>query len=218
MPVPYDLPILDDFNRADGVVGSNWAHDHGSYNNTQSVASNRARATNSGVLAMGRWVGAGVPFNANQFAFFELIASPTTGNDVGMDLRLQNIEAEPGSAYDGYRLKLIAPSTFRFIRIDEDFQTTLSEATLAFAAGDYLLFEMEGTEMRGWRGRSGVWTQAGAQTDTTHTATGAIGWGGWQSTLSILLICNYGCGSIRAGGGGGGGGTLPALSLLTTKA
>lgn len=215
MPVPYDLPILDDYNRADGVVGANWAHDHGSYGNTQSVASNRARATTSGVLAMGRWVGAGNPFNANQFAFMQIVALPTSGNDVWLDLRIQNIS---GVSFDGYRLKFLAPSTFRYIRVDENFQTTLSESTLAIAANDYLLFEMEGNEMRGWRGSSGVWTQAGAHTDATHTAGGAIGWGGWQSTLSVPLIDSFGGGNIPAGGGGGGGGSLPAQSLLTTKA
>lgn len=175
MPFPTNSTVLDDFNRANGAIGSNWtANFLGFGDDTPNVESNVIRTPSGGVGWCDAYLNTITPGPD-----FEVYGQITTkpGND--QELNLHGGVLSPGSsAADGYVVRLITRSgtdDLYLMRYTNASFTQIATAAVEFTAGWWLGLERIGTTIRGLYYNGSAWVQFASVTDATHTGAGRLG-------------------------------------------
>jgi hypothetical protein len=200
--------ILDDFNRANGLIGSNWSNDTFNYGATataMTVNSNQATPENA---SYGEVYWNPSTFGPDSEAYGTVAVLPHEGGDMGLSICVQSPDT---TGADGYRLiykRLAGTDTVEIRRVDNGNNPgTLigSIASQEIAAGDSLGLEKIGSAVKGYyKAAAGSWTQIISGTDSTY-GTGFIGLYSF-STGQNGRWDNFGGGTVVAGGGGDSGG------------
>jgi hypothetical protein len=162
--------VLDDFNRADGAVGSNWTADpNGSSWPTFNVSSNTLAGT--GADSWMTWNVA--DYGPDCEAYATVTTAPGAGKTFELDIGVLN----SGSAsIDGYAVDWkIDTNSFRIFRMDNGVYTQLSIFTSAIDVNDKAGFERDGSTLTVYKYVHGMWALAGASTsDATYSSAGKL--------------------------------------------
>ncbi len=179
MPFPT-TPILDDFNRADGALGSNWSLRSGA----GGIVSNQAGQSGGGDYGE-RWIASTYGPNAEMF-----VSIVTVGN--GISLAIDNDGA--GNYYGVNYDRSISTTTADLIVSASGSESVLGASiSVSFTDGDGIGLARRGDQLQLWKRSSGVWSFVDSRTDTQVTTGGYIGfylYGGAQAWID-----NFGGGS-----------------------
>ena len=191
---PYNSPVLDDFNRADGAPGANWGQAASTYS-VPNIVSNQLDwfqfpsaywaastfAANQEVFAKGVDTGAGLP----EVGFLLRFANPNTGTESGY-------EVEAISEGLGWA------EAFRW---DAGARTSLGYSNFIVPTGDvYLAASIIGSTITLYSGTDGItWTSRQTWTDTTYNRTGYIGLYAVNNNTLTSALDNFGGGTIQSG-------------------
>jgi len=155
----------DDFNRADGALGADWAVGVGAFE----IASNAAR-TNSNADGYAYWAGAGT-FDDDQYSQVVLAAAasgnPGSDNWGGLCVR--------GGGDGAYVLEVSSTIWYLARLTSGGTFTNLTNGSLTMAAGDTVYLEIVGTTLIGKHNG----TQFTTTTDSTYS-TGKPGLSGYK--------------------------------------
>jgi hypothetical protein len=205
--------VLDDFNRADGLLvdtGTNWSNDtfnYGAGSTALTIVSNVAAPTNASYGEAYWDVGT---FGPDSEAYGTITTLPHEGGDMGLAICVQSPDT---TGADGYRLiykRLAGTDTVEIRRVDNGNNpgTLIGSITSQeIAAGDSLGLEKIGSTVAAYyKAAAGSWTLLTSGTDSTY-GTGFIGLYSF-STGTNGRWDNFGGGTVVGGGGGseGGGG------------
>lgn len=205
MPFPT-TPILDDFNRADGVpsfTGGGWTNQiEGANSGTLTINTNQLAVSTNGVgESSSAWYSAST-YGPDCQVYCTVPVQPGNGNPMELYARVQS----PGSAaQDGYGVYLwqdAGTDFFDVARTDNGVRTVLG-ATIPqeYAAGDSFGMSVIGSTIEVWyRSGAGAWTSKGTRTDSTYSTSGYFGVGMWFGTGRVDDF---------------GGGTIVPLGNLT---
>lgn len=176
------LAVLDDFNRANGALGANWASPNYQGDASPTVISN-AFGQSGTDYADANWAGA--TYTETE-VFATLTAVPANGSVAYLHARIQS---QGAAGFDAYELRVTKASgtdTVDLFRIINNAETNLATRSQEVAAGDALGMFVSGTgatvTMQIWyRASGGSWTQLGSDVADTNasriTAAGRIGAG-----------------------------------------
>jgi hypothetical protein len=142
------LIASDDFNRADGALGANWADIDPTWG-TVSITSNKVGG-GSGEGAASRWIGAG-SFIDDQYASVVVGGIATTNDWVGAMVR---VGAGTNASRSYYLLAFTdtAPQQTYLVKVVVGTSTTLkTDTSVSWANGDRIEIEVEGTTLRGMK-------------------------------------------------------------------
>ncbi|HET6509159.1 MAG TPA: hypothetical protein VFG42_20355, partial [Baekduia sp.] len=182
--------VLDNFNRADGGLGSNWTNLTGT--SAGAIASNQAKI--NGTSYGYEWWNA-ASFTGAGEVYMTVPAVSTTTND---QLYLDIVSGWSTGSLNGYELTLARGTTNDTVQISKytnNSETSLGSAqtmTGHLAAGDKIALTREaGGLLKVWRSASGTttWTQIGTTiTNTTYFDAGQswqIAWGASNSAYRV---------------------------------
>ena len=163
-------PILDNFNRADGGVGSNWTDgpDGGTYGGMN--ISGNVCVTASGD-SWDYWNAATYGPDCEVY-----LTDPTIGGNSELGLRMTAIGT---TGLDCYWMARETPLLFNIQRADNDVFTQLgADISQAFGVGDSFGLEAIGPVLTAFfKAAAGSWVPMtdGARTDTTYNTAGYLG-------------------------------------------
>lgn len=166
MAFPTNTTLLDDFNRADGPIGSAWTWGVGD----GEISTNQAHGT--GAENFGRY--ASPTFNEDQEAFVTISVKGTTEFDrAGVTLRA-------GAGPNGYLLyyseRTAATDVYRIGRFDAGVYVDLANVTgPELTAGDKIGGSAFANTITLYLFNSGSWTQILSVIDSTYVGPGLIG-------------------------------------------
>jgi hypothetical protein len=167
--------ILDNFNRADGAVGSNWSSPIWTGDGSFTVISNTFGATSGTNISM-YWNA--TSFSADQEAYVTVTTPPANdaANVVSVYCRLANQNTSAPSYYAATLRKLSGTDTVTIERVVSGTIVAIGSAiTTEFAAGDGLGITCVGSVIASWKRSGGNWILLDARNDGTITAGGYIG-------------------------------------------
>lgn len=180
-------PILDNFNRSNGGIGSNFNVYTGGLNvSSNAVVGTTASTTNLGIWSLGS-------FTANQEAYITVASGGTNSDKLSLYLR-GNLATQ-----NGY-LVYIDPgaSSILLMKLTGGATSTLATVSQAMGAGDSIGASFVGTTFTlYYKVGAGSWTPLTSATDSTYTDGGAIGFSiiGGTGTPD-MTVDNFGGGSI----------------------
>lgn len=185
MAFPTTNNILDNFNRADGAIGSNWSLGH-SYAgiNFMTISSNQARPQGSDYIII-YWNPA--TYGPNIEAYVTLPVQTTISND-GPGLYARLVQVGTGTL-DGYELSFEnSGHSWNIYRVDNGVNTKLG-ATVdpSTSNGDKGGLEIIGSTIKGYKYSGGSWTEVISRTDTTYSAAGYFGLYGGSDDANYRL-------------------------------
>jgi hypothetical protein len=168
--------LLDNFNRANGVIGApNWAQPvYDAETSRIEITSNQIFGDAAGATSRSHAYWSPATFGPDSEAYLTIPTVDTQVRTIGLFLRLQT----PGSAAaDGYDLEyLLSSGTWQINRIDNGAFTALgSSAVSTLIAGDKMGFEAIGNKLTGYRITAGGWTSIVTATEATYPSAGNIG-------------------------------------------
>lgn len=206
LPLPA-TPLLDDFNRADGPLGSSWAQI--TTQGTLGIQGNVVKKT-SGGLGLYYWTPAS--YGPDSEAYLDSAGvgcCQQLQETVRLYLRVQSVAP---AAFNGYELISWFGITGNgwWIRkyVDGAF-TDLAQT----GAGEWghMLFRATGTTLEGWGSNDGVnWSLVLQASDSTYQGAGRIG---FAVENTVPSADNFGGGTL--GGSSGGGSQPPAQTYGT---
>lgn len=166
-------PLLDDFNRANGALGSAWAIEllAGS---APAIASNQAKSADGSSVAVAYY---DTTFGGNQEIFIK-VPTRNVGPGEPSAYLMARCDAQAFATTTGYGLFWDdATDELHIIRIDTGFSlTSLDSAVVTFADGDYLGIRCNGSTIDGmlghWNGSAWAWSTPVTATDATYDGTG----------------------------------------------
>lgn len=188
MALPIAVAVLDDFNRTDAPVGSNWSAEP--FNNGSSTAFDIV----SNVIRNGVVAGSQMWWNPTtygpdvvvQFTASAVPAKATTSSGFLIFLRLRDPSAS-SSTCDGYQVEFYDTDRSYIYRIDNGVATQLGATitlSATYASGALLAGCAIGSSISAYR----EGTSEGSRTDTTYGAEGFIGLGAYDTaTLDVRL-------------------------------
>lgn len=163
MPFPM-TSVLDDFNRADGAIGSAW---------TGSLYSGEAAPAVDANTAYGDGGWRSAYWNARTFGPDTEVRCVTSGGRLSLALR----GTSPGASFSGYEVHVNrTANTVIISSASGGSWTTLgSSISVTFTTGDGVGVEMIGSTINVYRYTGGSWSSIGSRTDSTNTGAGYIG-------------------------------------------
>jgi 6-phosphogluconolactonase (cycloisomerase 2 family)/chitodextrinase len=177
--------ITDNFNRADGALGSSWTQNVISPTSLQ-IVGNQARTP---VDNYSESIYTASSFGANHFTEVQYVSGLSRGV-INLPVRAQQFtSAGQGDGYIGQLNGFLGQ--WRILRVDNNVEATLASGSLSYAANDVFNFEANGTTLT--LRKNGV--SLGSATDGTYAA-GAPGLGLYDS--ATLLVDNWRGGSAGA--------------------
>jgi len=179
--------VLDAFTRTDAAdLGSGWSANP--FNNgatSPRVSSNQAVGQSATFAFDLVWWNAGtVGPDTEVFVSLPTIGTSGAGSEAYLIARVQS-PSSSSSTGDGYWMEWLGNATLRFKRLDNGVATVLgaSQTLGALSNGDGLGFEVVGSTLQAYKRVAGVWSAHGSsRSDTTYTAAGYIGFGGYEDT------------------------------------
>lgn len=190
--------VLENFNRADGGLGSNWSSLSGT--TAAAITSNTAKinGTSYGYV----WWNPNTYTNAGEV----YVTVPTASTSTGDQLYLDIVSGWSTGSLNGYELTFkrgATNDTIEFSKYTSGTETSLAAAqtmTGHLAAGDKLAMTREtGGLLKAWRLASGssTWTQIGTTvTNTTYFEAGQPWQIGWGASNSGYRVDDFGGGQI----------------------
>lgn len=191
-------PILDTFNRANEgpPPSASWSFPTRQGKDGLKVVSNQAGG-NAAADDNYSWWNV-TTFGPDCEVYVTVPTLPVSGDYIWVDARI----ASPNSASTDLYEFTWNGTNFEFYRMDNDVFTQLGVSIAGtFSAGDTLLLRIIGSTLSGYKISGGVETLIGTRTDSTYTAAGFIGAGGFSSTFRMD---NF------------GGGTIPPIAQFVT--
>lgn len=180
-------PVLDNFNRANGAVGSNWT----TLDLGMEVSSNQAVMA-SGV---GNWYSqwAGSTFGADVESYVKIVTKPADGSS--MDLKVRH-DAINDNSYFVLFNPLAGTDTLSLYRQVADVDTQLgSTVNQEVSNGDSIGISAVGSAIKVYyKSGAGAWSQIISQTDTNVTAAGR---NSIFTSSSATVLDDFGGGSIN---------------------
>jgi hypothetical protein len=161
-------PVLDNFNRADGAIGSNWSNDPVAGGATPAViASNQLQAPSGGYAEM--WWNA-ASFTGNIEVFATVAAKATTAS-AGVYISVGQYPSSTASTWDSYELAFLGDTNmWRIQRKTNDAATTIAGPTAGtLNAGDKFGLAVNNGVLTGYRYDGTSWSAVISATDATHT-------------------------------------------------
>jgi hypothetical protein len=146
----------DDFNRADGVIGANWSYLRDTaWNGTgPSIVSNVVRGSDGGGTHYQVSRRNAESFNDNQYAKITIgaLSFSGAGYKVGVVVRA-SADTDSNADFYGYYVQDDGSSnrTTVLFKMVNGTVTTLDSVVLAWANGDTIEMEVEGTTLRGYK-------------------------------------------------------------------
>ena len=180
---PPTTPVLDNFNRANGSVGSNWTNMHAGSFSTMNIANNVA--VNPGSASQYAWNYWNPATYGPDVEAYATVAN-YSGNDT---LRIGARVSANSSTYSGYFVSITATGVWSIIRITNATVTTLaSGVTDPISSGDQIGIRIVGsvitalhrTAANGW---VAVLTYDTANDSTRYTAAGSLSFEFRTSTI-----------------------------------
>jgi hypothetical protein len=198
--------VLDDFNRANGALGSNWTNDP--FGTTQPAPAITSNAVTFGTFGCAAWWNPGT-FGADSEVFCTVATKPANGT--GFLQLLARIQTPGSTAGDAYKAELspaTGTDTVDVYRVINGVDTAVGSVSQEFNAGDKVGMEVTGTgatvTIKIFRHDGVSWAQVGASISDTNAArivtAGNIGLGCFQSTATAVAD-DFGGGTLAAGGG-----------------
>lgn len=186
--------LLDDFNRADGGLGSGWVSPAvGDAGTARIVASEYQGSASAQTSAL--WNGFSA---ADEEVFYKLAALSAAGDHVKLYVRA---DVATAGATSNYQLRVTqSTGTWEVRKTVAGTASTVATFTRAMAAGDSLGFRAVGTTLEAWyKSAAGSWTLVGTTTDSSVTAAGYIGIGmGFGITIEPH-VDDFGGGTVSIG-------------------
>jgi hypothetical protein len=195
-------PILDNFNRADGAIGSNWIAGFG--DSIPAISTNAAKGATSGWYGA-VWAPSGTPaiFGPDCEVRYTLTAGDTAGSQQAMVLaRLTN--PTNGSTFAGYsaRIATSQPQIGKFTAGGGTYAALASGGAVTPAAGDGIGLECIGNVINLYYAPAGAWPGTPTLTFTDNsspiTGAGAIGVDWNQSAANSNGMEDFGGGSLAS--------------------
>jgi len=161
----------DDFDRANGAVGSNWGYirDTAWQSDPPDIVSNkvtgRALGANYQVI---RWVGAG-SFNDDQYAVLEIGGLGWQGADYRQGVVVRcSADTNTNADYYAYWVQDDDSTnrTTKLVKVVNGTATELDSAAVAWTNGDTIELEVEGTTLRGYRNGTLILTDTDSDLST----------------------------------------------------
>lgn len=168
--------VIDDFNRAS--IGANWTTDPmGAGDGALALASDQVDGDgtdDSGYYNV-------TTYGPNTEVFVDCTTWAASSNQKGISL-FARITTPGAGTCDGYRMRFLFDSVSgsndlcTFDRIDNGTATEVAfSSPTNHATSDSFGFELSGSTMKGYRKRSGTWTEIFSSSDGTYTGAGSIG-------------------------------------------
>lgn len=168
-------PILDNFNRADGAVGSNWTSPVWTGDGSFSVISNQFGAVSGTTISM-YWSASS--FSEDQEAYVTIMTPPAndSANVVSVYCRLSGQGTASPTYYAATLRKLSGTDTVTIERVIGGTVTAIGSAkSIEFASGDGLALTCVGGVIASWRRSGSTWVFIDAVNNTDITGGGYIG-------------------------------------------
>jgi hypothetical protein len=191
-------PVLDNFNRANGPVGSNWAVLRPTGYATMNVSGNAAVDSSTTTVASNYWKPS--TFGPDVEAY----ATITTWGGSGESFRVGARIVNPGTTNaSGYFAQISGTGVWSIIRVDAGPSTTLATGpTLVPSTGDGVAIRVVGSVVTVLHSSGGVWSQVMSY-DTVSDATRYTAAGSIAVSFKPSTIDDFGGGTL-------GGATAPA--------
>lgn len=171
----FDLPILDNFNRAnqDPIVG--WTtFDVANYKNLAVVSNQLKRGATGGTGNYGNAIYSMI-FNADQAFYFTIVTRGGDGQRLEIHIRAQDIQTTTLDAYIVELTRNISGNdAISILRVDNGIGTQLGalDTSVDFLDGDGFRLSMQGSVISVWRRSSGVWSLITTRSDSTYPLGG----------------------------------------------
>lgn len=167
--------VLDDFNRANGAIGSNWVAGFG--DPLPAVNTNSARGAAAGWYGA-VWAPSGTPasFGPDCEAYYTIaVANLASAQPAGV---LARVSTPTSGTFSGYMARVHSSTGEpELVRFDAGTPTTLDTAIgVTPVAGDKIGLSCIGSTISIWYAPAGVWPGAATKTvtDATYGSAGAI--------------------------------------------
>lgn len=188
--------VLDDFNRADGALGSGWtAAVDAQHVGAPVISTNTAKGTTNGGLNEAYW-------NASTMGPASEAYLTLGGTANGEDMMVYCRVTSPGASSNGYAV-LYRPSGpfMRVRRIDSGAFTSLGADTTitALGDGDKIGIECNGSSITAYKYTSATWSSVVSVTDSTYSAAGYIGMAIGDSGSNAATGDDFGGGTLSSG-------------------
>lgn len=177
MAFPTNSTVLDDFNRANGAIGSNWtSNPFGFGSDAAIIESNEIRSPAGGTDWSEGYYNVSSP-GPDFEVYAHITVKPGTNEILGV--HWIHPTGIGGAGVDGYSSYLNVQSGNDLLslqRITNQTWTDLGATPVAqeFTAGWWLGIERIGTTIAGWYFNGSIWVQYTSATDATHTGTGRL--------------------------------------------
>jgi hypothetical protein len=184
--------VLDDFNRADGVVGSAWTKNPmNSGADDLEIVSNRVRPATP--------TDSEVYWNANTFGpdsevYWTVVTQPAGTENAGSFGRMRLVDPSASSStVDGYSVEFYDGASNFIFRVDNAVQTQLGATIVnAFSSGVQVGGSVVGSTISVFENGVAIDTR----TDSAYTAAGYISLGGYDSATRTLRLDDFGGGTF----------------------
>ena len=196
IPLP-STPLLDDFNRPDGPLGSTWA----AISHTESALGIRTNVVKkvSGGIASAYWTGGPVGPDAEAYVDSNGVGCcQQVQETVRLYLRVQDVAP---AAWDGYELISWFGITGNRWWIRKYVDGTYTDlAQVPTGVWVHMLFRAVGDRLEGWASNDGVnWSLLIQATDSTFQGAGYMG---FAVENTVPSADNFGGGTLGGGGHG----------------
>jgi len=174
--VPFPTTsLLDNFNRANGALGSNWtAGTITGETGAPTIVSNTAQGGTSGSSLSANWNV--TSFGPDSEVYATVTSKITSGLSSGMQLRAR-YNAGSKNTYTVYAEADTGTDTWTLFKVSNSAYSQLG-ATFSqeFAVGDAIGLSVVGTTLTAYyKASGGSWTALTTRTDSTFSAAGLIG-------------------------------------------
>lgn len=193
--------VLDNFNRADGALGTNWSLAYNYFGAGDPTISGNVVVCGTGYHVM--YWNALTP-GADQESYIDVptkwgsIETPSEG--VAVECRMANYAQ---STWRGYEVMVLSVTgtgndTWHVNRIDDHVATQLgATVTREYADGDSVGIEAIGTTIKAYHKSGGTWTEVASRTDSTYNDGGIGFYAGRDATN--WQYDNFGGGTVVGG-------------------
>lgn len=199
--------VLDDFNRANGVLGSNWSDNPSNDGSDDfTIISNAAQTAVASLSGNAAWWTPRT-FGPDQEAWVDIPTGPSGLFEVFLYLRLTSPSAST-SVLDGYKVFITGTAAgasysvdLSVFRIDNGTDTEISttQTGLTFTAGNGFGASIVGDTIQAYSGTGTSWSTFGStRTDSTYSGRGFIGMALYEDTRTATFN-NFGGGTIGEG-------------------
>lgn len=196
MGFPLAATVLDDFNRANGSVGSDWTKLASA---TDPTINNNQWSTGTGTY-VDAWWNVRI-YGADVEAYTTLAALPSGDRTNGFWLNLRSTTLSE-TTYDGYQVDVFTSASqnalIRVYRVDNGTLTQLGADVTSedFNAGDKLGVSCVGSTISVYHHNGTSWSLVTTRTDSTYQEAGYVGMGLTDSASGAGRLDDFAAGAI----------------------